>query len=151
MKIDDFKGLLDSAWAVRLDAVSELTLNYLLVLAEKEMKSCPAGEGMQCITALMTEHDKIFIGITSGLQDGSQLIDKMKQDGETQVTHLVTLVQGGRGAGDYPPLDVCDYGFRKRLLELNEKNAFALMLLQGQECLVARTVESTMPAKKTDE
>ena len=74
------------------------------------------------------------------------LIDQLRQQQDTRVTHLVTWVRSGMDpAAQRMGLDIASYNFRKMLLELNEENAKALFLLQGHDCLRARTVGSSMP------
>lgn len=152
MKFNDFKGLVDKVYVIQLDAVSELTLNYLMTIAEKALANLPQTAGNQDVTVVITSQDKIYTGSTMDPQWGVQLIQTLKEQGDTQVTHLVTLVRSGAGTPAFRSgPDVPSYDFRKMLIDLNERNSYALLVLQGHECLRARTIGSTMPEKKTAE
>ena len=144
MKFDDFKGLIDYGYVIRLDAVSELTLSYLMTLAEKVLAELPQTDELRNITVVITDRDNIYTGSTVSDESSAALIRQLTEQDDTYVTHLVTVFPG-------PALELPSYTFRQMLLELNEKNANALMVLQGHECLRARTIGSTMPAKKTSE
>lgn len=137
MKYDDFKGLIDYGYEIRLDTVSELTLSYLMTLAEKALAQLPRTEEPRNVTLVITNRDNIYTGSTVSDEDSAALIQQLKEQDDTHVTHLVTVFPG-------PALELPSYTFRQMLLELNEKNAHALMVLQGHECLRARTITSTM-------
>lgn len=143
MKFDDFKGLIDTGYVIRLDTVSELTLSYLMTLAEKALAELPQTKD-QNVTVVITSRDNIYTGSTFSDEGSAALIRKLAEQDDTHVTHLVTVFPG-------LSLDLPSYIFRKMLIELNEKNAYALLVQQGHECLRVRTVGSTMPAKKTSE
>lgn len=136
MKFDDFKGLIDTGYVIRLDTVSELTLSYLMTLAEKALAELPQTKD-QSVTVVITSRDNIYTGSTFSDEGSAALIRKLAEQDDTHVTHLVTVFPG-------PAVDLPSYAFRQALLELNEKNAHALMVLQGHECLRARTIASTM-------
>lgn len=136
MKFDDFKGLIDTGYVIRLDTVSELTLSYLMTLAEKALAELPQTKD-QNVTVVITSRDNIYTGSTFSDEGSAALIRKLAEQDDTHVTHLVTVFPG-------PAVDLPSYAFRQALLELNEKNAHALMVLQGHECLRARTIASTM-------
>ena len=144
MKLDELIALVDSPYAVRIDPVSELTLSYLINLAEKYLDAKPPAGGVQEATVLITTRDKIYIGTTGDVQWGAELIRHLEENDDTQVTHMVTLLRS-TGAEVRQGPDVPSWKFRKKLLEMNEKNAYALLVLQGYECLRARTIGSTMP------
>ena len=136
MKFDDFKGLIDTGYVIRLDTVSELTLSYLMTLAEKALAELPQTKD-QNVTVVITSRDNIYTGSTFSDEGSAALIRKLAEQDDAHVTHLVTVFPG-------PAVDLPSYAFRQALLELNEKNAHALMVLQGHECLRARTIASTM-------
>lgn len=142
MKFDELRNLMDSAYAIRVAPVSELTLNYLMNIAEQAMESRPQAEGMQEITVVITSRDNIYTGTTGDAQWGAELIKQLEAQGDTRVTHLVTWICSTEHRKG---LDLPSYQFRKRLMELDEKNAFALLVMQGHECLRASTIGATMP------
>ena len=146
MKFQELTELVECVYPIRLDAVSELTLNYLLSMAEKTMEETVQTKMSQDVTVLITDQDNIYIGETGDPQWGATLIDQLRQQQDTRVTHLVTWVRSCMDpAVQRMGLDIASYNFRKMLLELNEENAKALFLLQGHDCLRARTVGSSMP------
>ena len=130
MKFQELTELVECVYPIRLDAVSELTLNYLLSIAEKTMEEKVQTKMSQDITVLITDQDNIYIGETGDPQWGATLIDQLRQQQDTRVTHLVTWVRSGMDpAAQRMGLDIASYNFRKMLLELNEENAKALFLL----------------------
>lgn len=137
MKFNDFKDLIDYGYVIRLDAVSELTLSYLITLAEKALAELPQTDELRNVTLVITSRDNIYTGSTFSDEGCAALIRKLAEQDDTHVTHLVTVFPG-------PAVDLPSYAFRQALLELNEENAHALMVLQGHECLRARTIASTM-------
>ena len=137
MKFNDFKDLIDYGYVIRLDAVSELTLSYLMTLAEKALAELPQTDELRNVTLVITDRDNIYTGSTVSDENSAALIRQLSVQDDTHVTHLVTVFPG-------PALDLPSYTFRQMLLELNEENAHALMVLQGHECLRARSIASTM-------
>ena len=144
MKTQDLLQLVDQPAEIRLNGFSELMLNHLMQVAQQALAAIPEKHPMLQVTALYTAGEKIYTGISYGPNSGDSLIEGLKQHGDTQVTHLVSLWQQGG-------LDVPSFDFRKALLELDAKNEFALLLMQGHDCLRARTVGSSMPPRKTEE
>lgn len=93
-------------------------------------------EDNQEVTAVYTTQENIYTGTSMGPHWGEQLIQTLKEHGDTQVTHLVTMVRSGTAGGEVRKgLDIPPYNLRKMLIELNEKNEFALCVIQGHECL----------------
>ena len=146
MKLQDFEGRLTDAYEIRVDAVSECTLTYLHDLAEKALEELPRNDGNQQVTAVITERDHVYYGDTDGPGWGAELIARLRERGDTHVTHLVTVVRCCKdGKVIRSGTDMPSYNFRKTLVELNEQNAYALFVVQGHGCLRAMTVRSSMP------
>lgn len=152
MKFDELRGLVDTGYTIRVDPVSELTLSHLMNLAEKALEDSPQAEERQEVTVVITTHDKIYTDTAGDSQRGAQLAKKLKEQGDTQVTHLVTMIRSCTDVtGLRQGLDLPSYALRKMLIELNEKNKYALLAMQGHGYIIARTVDSTMPEQKTAE
>ena len=151
MKLDELINLAGNPYTIRIDGASELTLTHLMNLAQKALDDTPPATGMQDVTVLITSQDNIYTGTTGDTLWGEALIQQLKSQQDTQVTHLVSLLRSytdTTGLRQGP--DVPSFNFRKKLLELDEKNAFALLVMQGFDCLRARTIGSTMPKTKSD-
>lgn len=144
MKFQELAGLTDFALVIWVDAFSELMLNHLMNVTKEALASTSETHDMLQVTALHTTGEKIYTGISYGPQSGEQLIEKLKEQGDTQVTHLVAMWQQGG-------IDIPSFDFRQALIDLNEKNEFALLVMQGHDCLRTRTIGSTMPKKKDAE
>lgn len=144
MKIDDLIPLVEHPQQIRLNGFSELLLNHLMDVARQALEATTEMHPMLQVIALYTARGNIHTGISYGPQTGEALLEQLRQQGDTQVTHLVAL--WARGGLDMPAFD-----FRKALLELDAGNEFALLVMQGHDCLRARTVGSTMPPRKTEE
>ena len=149
MKFDELRGLVDSGYQIRVDPVSELTLSYLMNLAEKALGDSPKTEEDQEVTVVITARDKIYTGTASDPQWVARLTKALEEQGDTQVTHLVTMIRSCTDTtGVRQGLDLPSYTFRNMLVDLDERNESALLVLQGHDCLRARTIGSTMPQKK---
>lgn len=148
MKLQDFQGLIDTVHRIELDAVSQCTLTYLHNLVEKALAEMPIENGNQQVTVLITSRDNIYYGDTDAPDWGAELIRQLQEQNDTHVTHLVTAVRYcADGSVKQSGFDITSYNFRKMLMDLDRKNAYALFVMRSEECLRARTVLSSMSEK----
>ena len=143
MQIQDLLQRVERPVEIRLSGFSELMLNYLMELADKALEGCPDTRGMHAIV-LRTAGDQIHTGVYP-VSDfpAEEVIRPLAETRDTQVTHLVVMfpTQNQRRGVDIPSFDL-----RTRLLALDARNEFALLVVQGHDCLRARTLSSTIPA-----
>ncbi len=113
--------------------------NKLYYIAKEQMQNNPKAEQ---IVVLRTDKPWVYSFENRVLSHGSEDEDKLIQDlienGDTNVRYIVCMWKEALA------LDVPSYHFRKRLLEISEKNAEAEILLQG-EALMVKTLKETMP------
>ncbi len=116
----------------------------MLSLAKSALNSVSCGDKTQVIV-LLCEGGREYVAViddatTEYKFSEKQLLGKLEEDNCTTVNKIVCeWAQGG--------LDVPSYDFRKMLCDLDGKNADTVMLLEGKDQLITKTVRQTMPPK----
>lgn len=122
---------------------TEISFSKLLSCAEKVLQNCPKAE-ITFVTAVKTGQGQIYTAVSTASLSDEQILQAMTQQQDTKAEYLLTIWKVGC-------LDIPSLGLREKLIALNEENADALLLLQGEGGYVVRTIGSTMPQKKTEE
>ena len=116
----------------------------LLALLEQVKGLVEAEPAAQQVIVVKTAKGNVYHVSNRDVESGADEDGLLRQlrDGEhTQIQAVVCIWQEG-GA-----LDVPSIRFRQQLLELDPRNGDALLPLQGENVLVARTLRETMPGK----
>ena len=113
----------------------------LLEQAKGLMEAEPAA---QQVIVVKTAKDNVYHVSNQDVENGADedgLLRQLRDGEDTQVQAVVCMWQGGEA------LDVPSIRFRQLLLELDPRNGDALLPLQGENVLVARTLRETLPEK----
>lgn len=114
--------------------------NKLYYIAEQQIQNNP---NVEQVVVLRTDAPWVYSFenrvLSHGSEDEDRLLQELIDKGDTVVEYIVCMWKDGG-------LDTPSHHFRKRLLELSEKNAEAKILLQGETPMV-KTLKATMPGE----
>ena len=118
--------------------------DQLLGLLEQAKGLMEAEPTAQQVIVVKTAKDNVYHVSNQNVENGADedgLLRQLRDGEDTQVQAVACMWKEG-GA-----LDVPSIRFRQLLLELDSRNGDALLPLQGENVLVARTLRETMPGK----
>lgn len=121
----------------------ENEFNRLLEEAERLIKEENVGKDGQLIILKTDKSNKYhFVNyFLNGPEDEERFLQMLRQRDDTQVQYLVCMWYGYQ-------LDVPSMRFRQGLIGICPQNENAIMVLQGENVLHARTIAQTMPPKR---
>lgn len=119
----------------------EQAFTGLLALAKNAFDRFDAGEMSQAVAIQTTAGNMHVFMMSFDDQTASEekILNTLVTQKDTAIAFLVAMW------GNHW-IDLPSYSLRQKLIDIDESNREALLVLQGENCLVVRTVGSTMPA-----
>lgn len=119
----------------------EQAFTGLLKLAEEAVNSMAADGLWQAIACQTTAGNThvFFMNLDDQAACEEKILNTFVTQKDTAIAFLVTMWRDHW-------IDLPSYGLRQKLIDLDGSNREALLVLQGENCLVVHTIGSTMPA-----
>lgn len=116
-----------------------MVVNTLIEKAKKKILEMPQVE--QIIGVKTKKNNIYFFGnnvLSKGAEDEEKFWKSLCDRGDTQIEYIVCMWSNSE-------MDIPSMNFLKMILKSDGKNSETILILQGENKIIGRTVESCMP------